>query len=71
MNSKPLKELIENARLERGLSVEDLARAAEIPLELIQEFQKGNIRPGNDFLNKVDSVLKIGLEKLREARSKI
>jgi transcriptional regulator with XRE-family HTH domain len=60
---------LRSVRAEHGLSQEDLANDADIPINQIGRIERGEINPSLSTLNSIASALKMSLSKLFEFKS--
>jgi ribosome-binding protein aMBF1 (putative translation factor) len=64
-----LPERIRRARVERGLSLRELAAAIGVQARTLSDFEWGRLRPADDDLRRLDAVLETSfLAERHEAR---
>jgi ribosome-binding protein aMBF1 (putative translation factor) len=63
-----LKTAIQQARISKKLSQKDLAQKLNLPVSVINDYEKGTAIPENSFIAKLEKTLEVKLPRIKKVK---
>lgn len=63
-----LKTAIQQARLAKKMSQKDLAQKLNLPISIINDYEKGTAVPNNGFIAKLEKTLEVKLPRIKKIK---